>query len=129
MEIRLGDRCALDDFDAPPRRDDGPESLIAPRRTESETALQDIVGVGNVTVTGEAVPNTFTITSEGIFAGDSIFRLITSYNLTGGTNPSSSLLSTPVEITSTPNTTLALDRDDPQPRVIIDGSQTGRGYP
>ena len=72
-------------------------------------ALQDIVGAGNVTVTGGVVANTILITFGGIFTGESISRLIVTSNLTGGTNPSVVILSTPVEIASTPNTTLALD--------------------
>src|SRR5271157_966570 len=87
-------------------------------------ALQHIVGVGNVTVIGGAVPNTFAITFEGIFAGDSIPLLIATSNLTGGTNPSVTFAGTPVEITSTPNTVTAIDGNNAEARVIIDGSQT-----
>gem|GEM_PF-1449174 len=86
-------------------------------------ALQGIVGVGNVTVIGGGVPNTFAITFEGIYAGDSIPLLIASSNLTGGTNPNVTFSGTPVEITSTPNTVTAIDGNNAESRVIIDGSQ------
>jgi len=86
-------------------------------------ALQDIVGVGNVTVTGGVVANTFAISFGGIFTGESISMLIATSNLTGGTNPSVTILSTPVEITSTPNTVTAIDGNNAAARVIIDGSQ------
>src|SRR5271157_3506666 len=86
-------------------------------------ALQGIVGVGNVTVIGGGVPNTFAITFEGIYAVDSIPLLIASSNLTGGTNPNVTFSGTPVEITSTPNTVTAIDGNNAESRVIIDGSQ------
>ncbi|MGA7499297.1 MAG: Calx-beta domain-containing protein [Isosphaeraceae bacterium] len=86
-------------------------------------ALQDIVGAGNVIVSGGVVANTILITFGGIFTGESISRLIVTSNLTGGTNPSVVILSTPVEITSTPNTVTAIDGNNAEARVIIDGSQ------
>ncbi len=92
---------------------------------EIGAALQDIVGVGNVTVAPAGVPNSFTITFQGLFAGDAIPLLVATSNLTGGTNPSVTVTGTPVEISSTPNTVTAIDGNDAHARVIIDGSQTG----
>ncbi len=84
-------------------------------------ALQDIVGVGNVTVAPGAVPNTFIITFEGLYAGDAIPLLVATSNLTGGTNPSATITGTPVEITSSPNAVTAIDGNNAHARVIIDG--------
>jgi len=89
-------------------------------------ALQDIVGVGNVTVAAGAIPNTFIITFGGLFAGEAIPLLVATSNLTGGTNPSVTVTGTPVEITSSPNAVTAIDGNNAHARVIIDGSQTGR---
>lgn len=86
-------------------------------------ALQEIVGVGNVTVISGAVPNTFVITFEGLYAGEAIPLLVATSNLTGGTNPGATISGTPVEITSTPNTATAIDGNNAQARVIVDGSQ------
>ncbi|MGC8638550.1 MAG: beta strand repeat-containing protein [Isosphaeraceae bacterium] len=86
-------------------------------------ALQGIVGVGNVTVSAGVVPNTIVITFEGLFAGEAIPLLVATSSLTGGTSPSAVVSGTPVEITSKPNSVQALDGNDAQARVIIDGSQ------
>jgi hypothetical protein len=90
-------------------------------------ALQAIVGPANVQVIGGAVPNTFIITFEGIFAGEAIPLLVANSNLTGGTNPSVGVSGFPVEITSTPNSVAAINGNDAHARVILDGSQTGGG--
>jgi hypothetical protein len=105
----------------------------APQRIQ--TALEAIVGVGNVSVTsivgqtGTAVDITF----QGAYAGEAIPNLTADATNLVGTSPSVDIITVtvggvtagpPIEIVNTPNTTAAIDGNNARIRVIIDGSTT-----
>jgi len=101
-----------------------------------QAALEAVIGVGNVAVTGGPAPDQpFTITFGGAFARQTVVQLQGTSNLTGGTNPGINVetvsiggtpLFAPTEIVSSPNSPLvARDGNNAHARVIIDGSQTG----
>ena len=97
-----------------------------------QNALAAIIGAGNVVVTGGPLPSgSLTITFEGAFAQQAIPNLsVTNNNLTGGTSPSGAIATStiggvagsPTLISSVPNTVAALQGNNAQVRVIIDGS-------
>ena len=96
-----------------------------------QSALTAIIGAGNVAVTGGPLPNSsLTITFEGAFAGEAIPDLATTSSLTGGTTPSATVTTatvggiagTPTLINSVPNSSVALDGNNAEVRVIIEGS-------
>jgi hypothetical protein len=97
-----------------------------------QSALAAIVGNENVSVASPTA-GTLSITFQGVYAGESIPTLVAdSSALTGGTDPYAFIgtstigsLLDPSEITSVPNSTNAIDGDNAQVRVILDGSQTG----
>ena len=98
-----------------------------------QAALETIIGPGNVTVTGGPAPDTqMTITFGGAYARQTLLNLQWTGNLTGGTNPGLSIetvsvggtpVGDPVYIQSIPNTVDALQGNNAEERVIIDGSQ------
>ena len=99
-----------------------------------QAALETIIGLGNVTVTGGPAPDTpMTITFGGAYAQQTLPTSSRTGNLTGGTNPGLGIADdsvwdgTPSEIPtyiqSIPNTTDALQGNNAEERVIIDGSQ------
>ncbi len=96
-----------------------------------QEALGLILGASNVI----ALPgSTVTVAFTGVYAGLSIPLMIPTSMLTGGQMPiisvSANPQGSPTEITSTPNTTAAIDGNNATPRVIINGSQIDRGqYP
>ena len=98
-----------------------------------QTALEQIVGHGNVSVIGDPASGLSFITFQGIYAGKSINTLDISSHLTGGGPPvftvqtltTGGAITNPVLITSSPNTVTAIDGNNAHARVIIDGSQTG----
>jgi hypothetical protein len=100
-----------------------------------QTALEAVIGSGNVVVTGGPVNfPAVSITFQGAYQGEAIPNLIGINNLIGGINPSVNIATTtaggvavslPMEITSVPNTAAALDGNYAQVRVVIDGSATG----
>ena len=107
-----------------------------------QAALGAIVGPTNVTVTGGPAPNTdLMITFQNEYAQQTIPPLVATNNLTGGTNPGISVFTidpggtvlpspSPTYIQSIPNTTAALQGNNAEERVIIDGSQINRtAYP
>ncbi len=95
--------------------------------------LEAIVGVGNVSVSGSEDAG-YIVTFQGAYDGIAIPNLTAVSNLTGGINPSVVVSTTgtgqttydpPIEITSSPNTTQAIDGNNAAVRVIVDGSGTG----
>ena len=100
-----------------------------------QAALGAIVGPTNVTVTGGPAPNTdLIITFQNKYAQQTIQPLVYTNDLTGGTNPGISVYtidpggtvlpsSNLTYIQSIPNTTDALQGNNAEERVIIDGSQ------
>ncbi len=99
-----------------------------------QAALGAIVGVNNIAVTGGPAPATgLTITFQHVYAGMNIPNLgADGTGLTGGTTPGvlvasfvqgGTAIADPVYIHSLPNTTPALQGNNAQERVIIDGSQ------
>ncbi|MGZ5981357.1 MAG: hypothetical protein ACXWO3_10450 [Isosphaeraceae bacterium] len=99
-----------------------------------QAALGAIVGPTNVTVTGGPAPNTdLIITFQNNHAQQTIPPLVATNNLTGGTAPGISVFtldpggtvlpnSSVTYIQSIPNTTNALQGNNAEERVIIDGS-------
>ena len=106
---------------------------IGATEAQVQAALDAIVGAGNVAVTGGNLPqDTLSITFQGAYVGESIPTMVASASLVGGTSPSVDVetsavgsISNPSEITSVPNTTNAIDGNNAQVRLILDGSQTG----
>ncbi|MFI5457958.1 MAG: beta strand repeat-containing protein, partial [Isosphaerales bacterium] len=102
-----------------------------------QNALGAIIGAGNVAVTGGPLPNgSLTITFQGADAGQAIPDLsVTNNNLTGGISPSVLVTSAtvggvaglPTLISSVPNNVAALDGNNAQVRVIVDGSKISSG--
>ncbi len=100
-----------------------------------QSALGAIVGLANVTVSGGPAPSTaLTITFQNTYAEQTIPPLVATSNLTGGTSPVISVSVLDPGGTVVPNTNLtyiqaipnsvdALDGNDAEQRVIIDGSQ------
>ncbi len=107
---------------------------IGATSAQVQAALETIVGAGNVAVSGGTLPqDTLSITFQGAYAGDTIPTLVAnSALLTGGTDPSVSIvdvtpgtLAPPSTITSVPNTVAAINGNNAQVRVVLDGSNTG----
>ncbi len=106
---------------------------ISATEAQVQSALEAIVGAGNVAVSGGNLPqDTLSIAFQGAYAGEPIPNLVADASLVGGTTPSvdvetetAGTLSLPSEITSVPNTIEAIDGNDAQVRVVLDGSQTG----
>ena len=96
-----------------------------------QNALALLVGNANVTAT-QLGAGLAAVTFQGAYSGMAIPNLVADYSgLTGGTTPSVTIipttagsLNTPTYITSVPNTVAAIDGDNAQVRVIIDGSNT-----
>jgi hypothetical protein len=97
--------------------------------------LEQVVGAGNVVVTGGPGPDQpYIIEFIGAFARETVLPLqLQSNNLTGGNAPGVSVdvvavggtgLSAPTEIQSSPNTLVARGGNNAVSRVIIDGIQT-----
>jgi Calx-beta domain len=93
----------------------------------------DNLGTDNVSVT-EPTPGTMAIAFQGDDADLAIPNLVVVNDLTGGSAPSILIqtatvggipIGNPTVIASVPNTTTAIDGNDAQIRVIVDGSQTG----
>ena len=106
---------------------------IGATEAQVQAALDAIVGAGNVAVTGGNLPqDTLSITFQGAYVGESIPTMVASASLVGGTSPSVDVetsavgsISNPSEITSVPNTTNAIDGNNAQVRLILNGAQTG----
>ncbi len=106
---------------------------IGATEAQVQAALEAIVGSGDVAVTGGNLPqDTLSITFGGVYVGESLPTMVANVSLLGGTNPSVDVeteavgsISDPSEITSVPNTTNAIDGNNAQVRVILNGSQTG----
>ncbi len=100
---------------------------------EVQDALEAIVGAGNVAVSGGPLPDTpLTITFQGAYADLAIPNLYVNSSLTGGTSPAVDVvtttfggveLGTPTSFASATNTTAALDGDNAELRVVLNGSQ------
>ena len=100
-----------------------------------QAALEGLIGTGNVTVTGGPAHDTeMTITFGGAYARQILLPLQWTSSLTGGTNPGLNIatvsvggtpIASPTLIQSIPNTVAALQGNNAQERVIIDGSLTG----
>ena len=96
-----------------------------------QAALDTISGLqGNVAVTGS--PGFYSVTFQGLFAGQEIPNLVGNSSGLTGTNPGvqvgtltegGTALSLPTMITSVPNNTAAVDGNNAQVRVIVNGSQ------
>ncbi len=100
---------------------------------EVQQALALVLGNANVSVT-ESLPGTFAIAFQGADADEAIPNLIASNDLTGGSNANihvqtvtagGALIGNPMLISSVTNTTAAIDGDNAQIRVILNGNQTG----
>ena len=97
-----------------------------------QNALAAIVGNGNVSV-ASLTAAALSITFQGAYAGESIPTLVAdSSALTGGGHSEhfrryghAGVLSDPTVITSVPNTVAAINGNNAQVRVILDGSHTG----
>ncbi len=106
-----------------------------------QAALQTIIPAGDVSVTVGPVntPGGVTITFEGLYASEAIPNLIATNDLIGGINPSDpdpdhavrrqSRSATRSLISSVPNSVTAIDGNNAQVRVIIDGSQIKSSSP
>ena len=96
-----------------------------------QAALGAIVGTPNIMVSGGPGPGVFIVTFQGTFVRQYIPDLVTTNNLTGfGSSVIVQPVTTggiatadPVYIQSIPNTTDALQGNNAEERVIIDGSQ------
>ena len=98
-----------------------------------QTQLENLVGDGNVSVVGPTQasgPGSYTITFQGESTGVSVDIQVSSSNLIG-TNPVVTLDAeteggeanvNPTEITTTPNSTTALDGNNARVGVILEGS-------
>ncbi len=93
----------------------------------------DSAGTDNVSVT-ESTPGTLDVTFQGDYADEAIPNLITANNFTGGSGPTIAIqtvtvgglpINNPTLISSVPNTTAAINGNDAQVRVILNGSKTG----
>ncbi len=100
-----------------------------------QQALALLLGNANISVT-EAIPGTFAITFQGADADEAIPNLIPANDFTGGSNASAQvttvtaggvLIGSPMQISSVTNTTAAIDGNNAQIRVIVNGNQTGGG--
>ena len=100
---------------------------------EVQQALEAILGAGNVSV-AQSTTDEFAITFQGNEADEAIPNLVAANDFTGGTDPNiliqtSMVGGTPIGnpslISSVPNTAAAIDGNDAQVRVVLDGSQTG----
>jgi hypothetical protein len=99
-----------------------------------QAALEGIFGTGNVVVTGGAVNfPAVTIKFQGAYQGQAIPDLIGTSSLIGGVNPGVSVatttlggvpLSNPLLISTRPNGAAALQGNNAQVRVVIDGAAT-----
>ena len=107
---------------------------IGATSAQVQAALAAIVGSGNVAVSGGTLPqDTLSITFQGADAGEAIPTLVANASLlSGGTDPSISVVDTtagtlapPSTITSVPNTIAAIDGNNAQVRVVLDGGNTG----
>jgi hypothetical protein len=96
--------------------------------------LDAILGPGSVNVTG--FPGAMFITFTGMFESEAIPNLIPNGSALSGLGANVSVATTivggvvtgdPVQISSTPNSTDALDGNNAQQRIILDGSNTGGG--
>ncbi len=102
--------------------------------SEVQAALSAIIGAGNVAVTGGPLPaNPLTLTFQGAYTDQDIPTLYPASSLTGGTGTSIDVETTtvggiaagmPTEFASVTNTTAALEGNDAQVRIVIDGSAT-----
>ena len=100
-----------------------------------QSALDAILGANSVTVTGNGT--SFTVAYQGSYDNEVIPDLIpnasgltvgilgTTPEVTESTTTVGGVLSLPTEISSVPNTTPALQGNNAQPLVIVDGSNTG----
>ncbi len=93
----------------------------------------DNLGIDNVSVT-EPTPGTMAIAFQGDDADQAIPNLVAANDLTGGSAPSILIqtvtvggipIGDPTLISSVPNSTTAIDGNNAQIRVILDGNQTG----
>jgi Calx-beta domain len=104
-----------------------------------QARLEDVVGAGNVAVTGGPANQTpLTITFQGIYTGQNVPQLQTlDVNLTGGTDPgvtvsttteggTTTTLGDPKLIVSQVNTRLAKEGNNAHARLIVDGTQIDR---
>ncbi len=100
---------------------------------EVQQALALVLGNANISVT-EPLPGTFAITFQGLDADEAIPNLIPLSDLTGGSTRSvqvqtvtagGALIGNPTLISSVPNSTAAIDGNNAQIRVVLDGNQTG----
>ena len=91
------------------------------------------LGVDNVSVT-EPTPGIFAIAFQGDDADEAIPNLVVANDLTGGLAPSILIqtvtiggipIGTPTLIASVPNSIAAIDGNNAQVRVVLDGNQTG----
>jgi len=103
-----------------------------------QSALEAIIGHGNVAVTLGPLNTTsvISIAFQGVYADQAIPDLIPSNNLTGGISPSVAIQTTtvggvpigsPTMFSSVPNSVTAIDGNNAQVRVIIDGSKIPSG--
>jgi hypothetical protein len=99
-----------------------------------QAALNSLIPAGDVTVSGGPLPSTLlTFTFQGAYAGLAIPNLIVTSSLYGGTFQSIDVgtttvggvaLSAPILISTVPNATAALDGNNAQVRIVLNGSQT-----
>jgi hypothetical protein len=102
-----------------------------------QAALEVIFGSGNVSVTGGAVNDpAVSVKFQGAYQGQPIPDLIADNNLVGGIDPvvlistttiGGVALSPPLRISSVPNSAAAIDGNNAQVRVIINGAGTSGG--
>jgi len=101
-----------------------------------QNALAAIVGANNVLVTGGPLPSgSLNIAFQGADAQEPIPVLTVTNALTGGTSPSVAIATStvggvagnPTLISSVPNSSAAIDGNNAQVRVIVDGSLVARG--
>jgi hypothetical protein len=99
-----------------------------------QEALEAIIGAGNVAVTGGPLPATaLTVSFQGAYADLDIPNLYAGGDFTGGIAPTIAVATTtaggaelaqPTAISSVANSTAALDGNNAQIRVVIDGTET-----
>ena len=98
-----------------------------------QQALDTILGANSVSVV-QATPGTLAIAFQGADADEAIPNLIAANDLSGGLAPSILIqtvtvggipIGNPTLIASVPNTAAAINGNNAQIRVILDGSQTG----
>ena len=97
-----------------------------------QQALVAILGSGNVSVT-ESTPGVLAITFQGAYGQEAIPNLVVANDLTGGTGPTVLVqtntvggipIGNPTLITSVPNAVVAINGNNAQLRVILNGNQT-----